>query len=239
MAGEADHYATLEVPSDATVEQIKRSYRRLALKYHPDKAPPREKDAATRKLKDINNAWGVLGDDDRRRVYDLQRGADMNDRFTQRRRARWPMSPRFVCTGRVSPATFSLASSIHLLRTHEFSAVTRMLARSTTPCLLFIHLGGSQRSSRAAEELEAAQKALGSAVRILGVDAEADAVLAERILGGSAEIPCLLMIARSQVQRLPPLPISADEIVQISSEMLPPLASVCTMSDFHQLLAAR
>lgn len=65
-----DHYQTLGVAKDATAEQIKAAYRRLARKYHPDVS--REKDAQE-KIKAINEAYAVLGDPDKRQSYDLMR----------------------------------------------------------------------------------------------------------------------------------------------------------------------
>jgi len=63
-----DHYKVLEVRRDASAEEIQRSYRNLALRYHPDRnAAP---DAAAR-MTAINEAWAVLGDTARRHEYDL------------------------------------------------------------------------------------------------------------------------------------------------------------------------
>ncbi|KAI9594820.1 hypothetical protein BDF19DRAFT_414221 [Syncephalis fuscata] len=58
-------YATLEVARDATDEEIRRSYRRLALRYHPDKNP-----GAADQFKAINHAYEVLSDRKKRSVYD-------------------------------------------------------------------------------------------------------------------------------------------------------------------------
>ena len=61
---------------DASAEDIKRAYRSLALLHHPDKVPSSQREEATAKLASINTAWDILGDTERRRVYDLQRAAD-------------------------------------------------------------------------------------------------------------------------------------------------------------------
>lgn len=71
-----DHYATLGVHPDALQPEIKKKYRELALTHHPDKVHALQKEEATHKLAAINAAWDVLGDPDRRRVYDMQRQAD-------------------------------------------------------------------------------------------------------------------------------------------------------------------
>lgn len=64
-----DYYRTLDVPKGATVEQIKKAYRKLALKWHPDKNPT-NKDEATRRFRDISEAYEVLSDDKKRKTYD-------------------------------------------------------------------------------------------------------------------------------------------------------------------------
>lgn len=67
-----DYYATLGVPRDATAEDIKKAFRKLARKYHPDVS--KEKDADAR-MKDVNEAYAVLSDPEKRAAYDqLGRG---------------------------------------------------------------------------------------------------------------------------------------------------------------------
>jgi DnaJ-related protein SCJ1 len=63
-----DFYKALGVPRDASLKQIKKAYRELSLKYHPDKNPGDE--AAAQKFVEIGNAYEVLSDDDKRRKYD-------------------------------------------------------------------------------------------------------------------------------------------------------------------------
>lgn len=62
-----DYYKILGVDRNASDEEIKRTYRKLALKYHPDKNP--DKDAADR-FKEINEAYEVLGDPAKRAKFD-------------------------------------------------------------------------------------------------------------------------------------------------------------------------
>ncbi|MCS7080647.1 MAG: DnaJ domain-containing protein [Chloracidobacterium sp.] len=63
-----DYYATLGVPRTASAEEIKKAYRRLARKYHPDLNPGDK--AAEEKFKRISEAFDVLGDEEKRKVYD-------------------------------------------------------------------------------------------------------------------------------------------------------------------------
>ena len=70
------HYKTLEVSETATYDEIKNSYRRLAMKWHPDKNPGDR--AAEEKFKNISAAYEVLGDDNKRREYDMQRNGRMH-----------------------------------------------------------------------------------------------------------------------------------------------------------------
>lgn len=69
MPGEVDYYETLGVSRDATPEEIKRAYRRLARQYHPDVNPGDKQ--AEEKFKAINEAYEVLSDPEKRRTYDL------------------------------------------------------------------------------------------------------------------------------------------------------------------------
>ena len=64
-----DYYQILGVPRNATSEQVKKAYRKLAMQYHPDRNPGKEK-WANEKFKEINEAYGVLGDPDKRKQYD-------------------------------------------------------------------------------------------------------------------------------------------------------------------------
>ncbi|KXJ28234.1 dnaJ homolog subfamily B member 6 [Exaiptasia diaphana] len=65
----ADYYDILDVPKSATEQDIKKAYRRLALKWHPDKNPD-NKDEAEAKFKEISEAYEVLSDEKRRNIYD-------------------------------------------------------------------------------------------------------------------------------------------------------------------------
>lgn len=75
-----DYYEVLGVSRNASKEDIKKAYRRLAMKYHPDRNKSTD---AEEKFKEISEAYGVLSDDDKRRQYDMFGHAGIDSRYTQ------------------------------------------------------------------------------------------------------------------------------------------------------------
>ncbi|NQV00637.1 MAG: molecular chaperone DnaJ [Parcubacteria group bacterium] len=65
-----DYYEILGVPRSASEQEIKKTYRKLALKYHPDRAPKDKKKEYEEKFKKISQAYGVLSDKDKKAQYD-------------------------------------------------------------------------------------------------------------------------------------------------------------------------
>src|SRR6056297_1613425 len=63
-----DYYKTLDVPRDASQDEIKKKYRKMAAKFHPDKNPGNKK--AEQKFKEIGEAYEVLKDPEKRKLYD-------------------------------------------------------------------------------------------------------------------------------------------------------------------------
>jgi molecular chaperone DnaJ len=68
MAAKRDYYEVLGVNKDASEEEIKKSYRKLAMKYHPDRNPDNPK--AEEQFKEAKEAYEMLSDDQKRAAYD-------------------------------------------------------------------------------------------------------------------------------------------------------------------------
>jgi DnaJ-class molecular chaperone len=64
-----DYFHILGVNKDASAQDIKKAFRQLALRYHPDHNPDNVKEAE-KKFKEINEAYEVLGDERKRWQYD-------------------------------------------------------------------------------------------------------------------------------------------------------------------------
>ena len=76
-----DYYKILEVDKTAEAADIKKAYRKLALKYHPDKTKGDK--ALEEKFKKISEAYAVLSDPEKRNQYDTYGSADFQQRFSQ------------------------------------------------------------------------------------------------------------------------------------------------------------
>lgn len=64
------YYEILEVSENASPEVIEKAYKILVKKYHPDLQPPEEKKNAENKMKEINEAYDILGDEEKKKKYD-------------------------------------------------------------------------------------------------------------------------------------------------------------------------
>ena len=74
---ERDYYEILGVNRNASPEEIKRAYRKVALQYHPDKNPGDK--TAEEKFKEASNAYDVLSDPEKRKIYDIRGHAGVHN----------------------------------------------------------------------------------------------------------------------------------------------------------------
>jgi len=81
MAAEKDYYNILGVAKNATPDAIKKQYRKLAMKYHPDRNKGNKQ--AEEKFKHLNEAYAVLSDPKKRKQYDTFGSARFHQRFSQ------------------------------------------------------------------------------------------------------------------------------------------------------------
>lgn len=81
MAEKRDYYEILGIQKNASVDDIKSAYRRLALKYHPDRNPADRK-GAEEKFKELSEAYAVLSDPQKRAQYDQFGHAGIDSRYT-------------------------------------------------------------------------------------------------------------------------------------------------------------
>ncbi len=77
-ADETNYYEILQLNRDASETDIKKSYRKLALKYHPDRNPDNQEES-TQKFKNISEAYDILSDNEKRKIYDTYGKGGLED----------------------------------------------------------------------------------------------------------------------------------------------------------------
>ena len=78
--GSRSYYDILGVKKDSTTAEIKKAFRNMALKFHPDKIKPADRDENTEaKFREIVTAYEVLADEDKRRAYDQHGQTHFNE----------------------------------------------------------------------------------------------------------------------------------------------------------------
>jgi DnaJ-class molecular chaperone len=82
----SEHYAALDLKSDATLADIKKAFRQKASQFHPDRNTAED---APARFREVQEAYDVLSDDDKRKAYDDNRRRNLLDDPAQTAREIW------------------------------------------------------------------------------------------------------------------------------------------------------
>lgn len=82
MSTAKDYYDILGLSKGAGVDEIKKSYRQLVMKHHPDRVEPAKKKEAEERFKEISEAYAVLSDSQKKQLYDQYGHAGIDSRYT-------------------------------------------------------------------------------------------------------------------------------------------------------------
>ena len=83
MSTKRDYYEMLGVTKSASPEEVKKAYREMALKFHPDRVPAEQKKEAEEKFKEISEAYAVLSDSAKRDLYDKYGHSGIDQKYAQ------------------------------------------------------------------------------------------------------------------------------------------------------------
>ncbi|MEI6831771.1 MAG: molecular chaperone DnaJ [Candidatus Omnitrophota bacterium] len=82
-ATKRDYYEILGVQKSASLDEVKKAYRELALRFHPDRVPQEQKKAAEEKFKEMSEAYAVLSDSGKRSLYDQYGHSGIDQKYAQ------------------------------------------------------------------------------------------------------------------------------------------------------------
>jgi molecular chaperone DnaJ len=83
MSTKRDYYEILGVAKSASAEDVRKSYREMALKFHPDRVPAEQKKEAEEKFKEVSEAYAVLSDSAKRDLYDKYGHSGIDQKYAQ------------------------------------------------------------------------------------------------------------------------------------------------------------
>ncbi|MBN2484279.1 MAG: molecular chaperone DnaJ [Candidatus Omnitrophica bacterium] len=82
MSTQRDYYEILGVAKGASPDEVKKAYRKLVMQTHPDRVPEEKKKAAEEKFKEVSEAYAVLSDEKKRKLYDQYGHAGIDSRYS-------------------------------------------------------------------------------------------------------------------------------------------------------------
>ena len=127
-----DYYEVLGVEKNASDAEIKKAYRKLAMKYHPDQNPGDK--TAEEKFKEINEAYEVLSDADKKARYDQYGFAGVDPNFNPRSRSALRKRPLAASARSPSPASKRAAPAMEAAQRRARAPRPVRTATAPAPC---------------------------------------------------------------------------------------------------------